>query len=244
MKGVLLDKHGRPKMEPPFDKPGVLYAYAGDDYTDAETPDHIKRNLDKAAEVAGPFEPRNSLQTWEETLLTITTDGATITASATESLLVPLFTLPANYLYPGRTLKWTVCGRQSTAITTPGTITLKVAYSATGLGAVTQVTSGAFAPDPTAAATTLTWMMETYTVCRTAGTAGTGMTIGRVDWSDFDDASAAALVGNLNMTMLPPATPATAVLNTTVASGLMPTYTSSVSTASCTAHIGLLEALT
>lgn len=240
---TLLDSHGRVEQEPPFDRPGVLNAYMGGGIDECRIPDHIKRSLDRASEVKGPFEPRASLQTWEETLYAPIADGAT-TTSAAEVLVVPLFTLPANYLYPGRLLKWTVMGRQSTAITTPGTVTLKLAYSATGLGAVVMAASGAFAPDPTGAATNLTYMSEWWFQCRSVGTAGSGLGWGRIEWSDYDDASAATIVGNLGMRLAPVSAPAVAAIDTTVARALMPTHTESAATHSHTAHAAILEALT
>jgi hypothetical protein len=245
---VLLDKRGRVEHDDEkFNKPGVLSAYAGDGFDalnqDGAVPEHVKRNLDKASEVAGPFEPRNSIQTWEEALYAPTADGTAVTGSS-EAIMVPIFTLPANYLYVGRMLKWTLIGRQSTVITTPGTITLRLSYSATGLGAVALATSGAFAPDPTAAATNLTWMVEWWTMCRSTGTAGTAIAAGRVEWTDYDDASLTTVVGNLGMRMAPTSAPATAAIDTTVARALSPTYQSSVATASMTTHMALLEAVT
>jgi hypothetical protein len=237
-----------------FNKPGVLWAGSGLDVAAARgevpeldpslLPDHIRRNLERAGELAGSGEPRGSMQTWEETLYNVLADGTAVTASGTETIMLPIFTLPAGYFYPGRLVKWTVLGRQSTAITTPGTITLKLSYSATGVGAVTVASSGAFAPDPTAAATNLTFMVEFWMLCRSSGTAGTALGWGRVEWSDYDDASAATVVGNLNMRMIPTSAPATVAIDTTVARAVSPTYTSSVGTASMTAHAGFLEAVT
>jgi hypothetical protein len=248
---VLLDKMGRVEFEEEkFTKPGVLHAYAGADYRDGDVtvPEHIKRNLDKATEVKGPFEPRNSLQTWEETLYAPLADGATYTTPAAEATIFPIFTLPANYLYPGRLLKWTVMGRLSSAITTPGTFIWKLSYSATGLGAVAVATTGAFAPDPTAAATTLPWMYEAWMICRSIGTSGTGFGWIRLELGgDYDDASATTLKGNLDMTLGGSAgvgAPATVAIDTTVARALNPTYTPSVTTASMTGHVGFLEAIT
>lgn len=245
---TLLDSKGRVEHDDPkFNSPGILWACAGNEIAerggDLQVPDHIKRNLDRAAEVAGPFEPRNSLQTWEECLYNPLSDGTAVTAAA-ETTIFPIFTFPANYFYPGRTVKWTVMGRQSTAITTPGTITFKLSYSAAGTGAVTVVSSGAFAPDPTAAATNLTFMLEFWVVTRTSGTAGTMMGFGRIEWSDYDDATTATLKGNLDMRLAPTSAPATAAVDTTVARTLNPTYTSSVATASMTGHVGILEAIT
>lgn len=247
--GVLLDpKTGRPKMEPPFDKPGVLHTHLGLDTEMHDTleeqlrrvPPHIRENLDRPG---GPFEHRASMQAWEEALYAPLTDGAT-TTSAAEVVMVPIFTLPANYLYPGRLLKWTLAGRQSTAITTPGTITLRLAYSATGLGAVVMAASGAFAPDPTAAATNLTYMVEWWFVCRSNGTSGTGLAVGRIEWSDYDDATVATIVGNLNMRMAPASAPAVATIDTTVARALSPTHQESAATHSHTTHVAILEAIT
>lgn len=252
-RAVKLDRHGhRIHEDDKFNKPGVLWAGHGEgapELDHAGLPEHIRRNLERARELEARSEneliqePRAGLQTWEESLRITKSDGATITASATESIMVPLFTFPTDYFYPGRTIKWTLFGRQSTAITTPGTITFKLAYSATGLGAVTVVTSGAFAPDPTAAATNLTFMVEMWAVCRTDGTSGTMLGFMRIEWSDYDDASATALVGNLNMRMAPTSAPATASIDTTVARACHPTYTSSVGTASETTHLGILEAI-
>ena len=244
--GVLLDGNGRPEFEDPFNEPGPLYAFTDVARIDEElrrAPEHVKRSLDRAGELAGPFEPRGSMQAWEETLYSPLADGTAQTAAA-EATMVPIFTLPANYLYPGRLLKWTVMGRQSTAITTPGTITLRLAYSATGLGAVVVAASGAFAPDPTAAATNLTFMVEWWALCRSSGTAGSMMGWGRIEWSDYDDATAATLKANLDMRLAPASAPAPATIDTTVARSLNPTYQPSVATASMTAHAAILEALT
>jgi hypothetical protein len=251
MTGVLLDpRTGRPEGDPPTlaDVPGkgVLYNYMCPD-VDLErelyrAPGQVQANLARAQREA-PFEPRASMQAWEETLYAPLADGAAVTAAA-EATMVPIFTLPANYLYPGRLMKWTVMGRQSTAITTPGTITLRLAYSATGLGAVVVAASGAFAPDPTAAATNLTFMVEWWGLCRAVGTSGSMMGWGRIEWSDYDDATVATIVGNLNMRMAPASAPAVATIDTTVARALNPTYQPSVATASMTAHAAFLEALT
>lgn len=253
MTGVLLDpKTGRPEGAPPelADLPkgrGSIFSYQSPD-VDVErqlhrAPRHVKDGLDKAA-YQGSFGPQASMQAWQEVLYVPLADGAAVTASGTETTMFPIFTLPANYLYPGRLMEWMVMGRQSTAITTPGTITFKLAYSATGVGAVTVCASGAFAPDPTAAATNLTFMVRAYAVCRSNGTSGTMMGWGKIEWTDYDDASVAALVANMGMDMMPTSAPANATIDTTVARALNPTYTSSVATASMTAHAGYLAALT
>ena len=232
-------KTGRPEFEPPFDRPGVLRAWSLLP-NDSGLPDHIKRNLDKAAEVAGPFEPRGSGLGWEEVIYNPNADGTAITAAA-ETILLPDFSIPASYMSVGKLLRYTIIGRQSTAITTPGTITLRLRWG--GVAGVAMASSGAFAPDTSAAATNLTWMVEWFVQQRTVGATGTSLTVGRVEWSDYDDASAATIVGNLNMRMAPTSAPATATVDTTVDKLLSATYQSSVATASCQAHIGILEAM-
>jgi hypothetical protein len=137
-------------------------------------------------------------------------------------------------------LKYTIMGRQSTVITTPGTITHRLRWG--GVGGVAMAASGAFAPDPTAAATNLTWMVEYWVQQRTVGATGTSLTIGRVEWSDYDDATVATIVGNLNMRMIPTSAPAVATVDTTIDKLLSATYQSSVTTASVQAHMALLEA--
>ena len=212
-------------------------------WTDAEDPewfdrlpDHVKYNLEKPY---SPFSPRASGLGWEEVIYTPNADGTAITAAA-ETILVPDFSIPASYLTVGKVLKYTLMGRQSTAITTPGTITLRLRWG--GVAGVSLAASGAFAPDPTAAATNLTWMVEWWVQCRTVGATGTAMCFGRVEWSDYDDASATTIVGNLNMRMAPTSAPAVATIDTTIDKLLSATYTSSVATASAQAHFAILEA--
>lgn len=211
---------------------------AGDEL--ARAPDHVKRNLDRAASAPAAFLPRGSGQGWEEVLSSIVVDGPTLTAAA-EALLVPDFNIPANYMTVGRTIKYTTMFRWSTAITTPGTLTLRERWG--GLAGVSMVASGAFAPDPTAAATNLTCFAEFWTVQRTVGTSGTSMTIGRVTWNDYDDATVATIVGNLNMEMMPTSAPAVATVDTTVVKALSLTAQPSVATGSVTAHIAILESM-
>ena len=92
--------------KPKFDIPerGVLHSYMCPD-VDLErelhrAPEHIARNLERGKD---RFGPRASVQSWEEQIYQTVADGTVVTAS-TESLLFPIFTLPANYLYQGRAL--------------------------------------------------------------------------------------------------------------------------------------------
>lgn len=204
-----------------------------------DVPVHIEAALEQARRDRGVFGRRASGLGWEEVIYTPNADGTAVTASA-ETILVPDFSIPASYLTVGKILKYTVMGRQSTAITTPGTITHRLRWG--GVAGVAVVTSGAFAPNPTAAATNLTWMIEYWMQCRSVGTSGTAMGFGRVEWSDYDDATTAALVGNLNMRMAPTSAPAVATIDTTIDKLLSVTYKSSVTTGSVQAHVAMLEA--
>lgn len=189
------------------------------------------------------YEARASMQSWEELISAIISDGTQVLNTTTETIMVPDFSLPANYLYPGRTLKYTVIGDLSTVATTPGTITLRLRYG--GVAGTALATSGAFAPDVTGASTTQTCMVEWFFVARAAGAAASSFTIGRMFLGDFDDASAATIVGNLNMIMIPATAPAAVNINTLTANALSPTVQFSVATATTqfTAHMAFLEAL-
>ena len=104
-------------------------------------------------------------------------------------------------------------------------------------------TSGALAPDPTAASTAVPWKMELWTVCRSIGTAGALFTMGDINHSDIDDATVATIKADLDADLFPASAAAVAV-NTTTSAALSPCVTPSVTTGSITAHIAILEALT
>lgn len=184
--------------------------------------------------------PHASLQSWNETLYTVIADGTAVTAAA-RTILVPDFTLPANYLYPGRTLHYLVMGRTSSVITTPGTFVMSLMWG--GSGGVVMAASGAYAPDPTAASTNIAFYVEYYSVCRSVGTSGTSFTMGRMSLGDYDDASATTIVGNLNMHQFPDV-PATATVDTTIAKAISPCITPSLGTSTTTAHMAILTAMT
>lgn len=186
--------------------------------------------------------PKNSMQSWRETLYATVADGTAVTAAA-KTILVPDFTLPANYMYQGRVLKYTLFGKMSSAITTPGTFVHSLNWG--GSGGIVLAASGAWAPDPTAASTNIAWRVEYDLVCRLvgSGTSGTILTFGQMDLKDYDDASATSLKGNLDMMTFPDAAAAVGV-DTTSAKALSPTVTPSVATGSVTAMLAVLEALT
>lgn len=201
----------------------------------------IAENLSKPHD---SFGPRGSNQGWEECIYRIAADGAQVLNTVTETIMVPDFTLPANYLTVGKTLKYTIYFDVSTVITTPGTITLALRWG--GVAGVVLCTSGAFAPDPTGASTTVSGMVEFLCTGRSEGTAGTAFAMGNMILNDFDDASATTIVGNLAMVMIPASAPAVSgAIDTTIAKALSPTVKFSVATATTQfkAHLATLEAL-
>lgn len=217
---------------------------------EAETPEDragwatVLQNLEKGWQVRGAYEPRSSLQTWRETLYATIADGTQVLNTVTETICVPNYTIPAGYLYQGRVLKYTLLFDLSTVITTPGTVTLSLRWN--GVAGTVLAVSGAYAPDPTAASTTVTGYAEYYMVCRSVGTSGSAFTMGRMWLNDYDDASATTIVGNLNMHVIPASAPAAVTIDTTAAVPLSPTVKFSVATATTqyTNHIAILESLT
>lgn len=181
-----------------------------------------------------------SRQGWRDVLKVDIADGTAITAAA-EALMTSDYTIQAGSANAGSVYMYTLMGRLSTAITTPGTTTFSLRWG--GLAGTSICSSGAFAPDPTAAATNLTVSIDWYVLCRTPGSSGTGIGFGRIWWSDFDDASTATIVGNLGMLNAPTSAPATFTMDTTTGKALSPTYTPSVATASYTNHFALLESV-
>lgn len=174
----------------------------------------------------------------------LSADGTQILNTASETIMCPDFTFAADYFEVGDAFKYTLLFDHSTVITTPGTHTFRLRYG--GVAGTAMATSGAFAPDPTAASTTVSEMLEYWFVCRSVGSAGSFFTMGRYTPNDFDDASATTIVGNLNMLMIPVSAPAAvSSLDTTAAKAISPTYQSSVATATTqvTSHIAILESL-
>lgn len=195
----------------------------------------------------GNLGPRATTYAYEELLTperVVCADGAQILNTVTETIMCPDFTFGADALSRGSVLKYTLLFDYSTVITTPGTLTLALRWG--GAAGTVLCTSGAFAPDPTAASTAISGMVEYWVTVRTDGTAASMFAMGRVTWNDFDDASAATIVGNLNMMMVPVSAPAAVgSLDTTTAKALSPTAKFSVATATTqlTNHIALLESV-
>jgi hypothetical protein len=206
-------------------------------------PDRVKRSLERASYEG----PRASGVNWRDVLTprrTLAADGTQVLNSTTETIMCPDFTFAADVMEVGDAFKYTLLGSISTVITTPGTITLRLRWG--GVGGTSLAASGAFAPDPDAASTTVSYCVEWYVVTRSVGSAGSMLAMGKIVWPDYDNASLSTLGNNLGMLMAPVSAPAaTGSLDTTTAKALSPTVQFSVATATTqlTNNIAILESL-
>jgi hypothetical protein len=212
-----------------------------------KVPSRVQNWLDKSAQTHWDGEAvKASSVGWRDTLTprrVLIADGAAVTNVTAETIMCPDFTFAADYLEVGDLLKYTLFFNTSTVITTPGVINFRLRWG--GVGGVLLASSGTFAPDPTAASTTISGWIEYYMVCRSTGTTGSAFVMGRVDIADFDDASATTLKGNLDMGVVPVSAPAAVAIDTTIAKALSPTVQFSVATATTQLvnHIAILESL-
>jgi len=150
-----------------------------------------------------------SLQTWQETLVTLQTDGTalgnTITATSlfgatTVAAAQGRFTLPANFFTVGRTIRVTAKGRISNIVTTPGTFTPSIRF-----GAVTVFTGGAV-PLNIVAKTNVSFILDAMLTCRTIGGGTTATVLGIGQLTSESVLSSAA--GVANTCLLPASAPA------------------------------------
>lgn len=189
-------------------------------------PDNVIQLLNRATELHGPFEPRGSLQTWQETLYSSIVTETALTAAA-EAYLYPLVyggPIPPMYMVPHRTLHLRT-GGQLSAAATPGTFTERVKWSSLGDAASAGTTlATSAATTMTASATNVTWQAEIYITCRTEGTAGTVMATGI-----FESSFGVPTPGSFH---LPASAPATVNVDTTTTKYVTWTHTPSLATAS------------
>lgn len=118
-----------------------------------------------------------SQQTWEEALIARTTDATQIVSSTAETIMVPDTALPANYWYAGRTVRVRLIGVLSNIVTTPGTITFRSRF--TSVAGTLLAASDALTMSATAH-TNGQIEIEFLITCRSAGTAGSLFTSGKV----------------------------------------------------------------
>ena len=164
-RGVLLDRSGHPQRMASIEDVIREGAHDGADTGRAAFMRSALENLRLSRERGGPFEPRSSLQTWQETLITATADGPTLTAAAAASCINTncKITLPNNFFYIGRMFKVTAQGRISCVVTTPGTARFDVR-----LGSVVAFDTGALGLN-VVAKTTVPFWLEILLTCRAVG---------------------------------------------------------------------------
>lgn len=117
-------------------------------------------------------------ESWVETLIATQADGAAITASTTETSLLPTnagISLEAGAgNVPGKAFEFYAMGRASTVVTTPGTLTFRLKFGGTGAAGAAVLTTGAIALTTTAQ-TNDTWALRGHILVRTSGAAAACM---------------------------------------------------------------------
>lgn len=200
----------------------------------------IKENLSLSrAHAAGrplKFQPSMSLQSWVESIRNDTADGTQVLNSTTETIMVPDFTVPANYMLRGRALRYILYGDVSTVVTTPGTMTFRTRWG--GVAGTLMAASAAVVPKVTVS-TTLSYRLEWEIVSRADPSGAAAVfTMGFVLFNNAlaDGSQFANLV-------IPQSAPASVNLATNAANALSSTITFSVSTATTqlTNHIAILQ---
>jgi len=146
-----------------------------------------------------------STNSWEETLSASVTDATQISNSTAETVLVPDFTVPANYLVEGRTIQITLIGKMSNVVTTPGTLTFRCRWG--GVAGTLLVASAAIALN-IVAQTNAQVIIQLRLTCRTKGNPGTlivsgwcclGLSASVTGRVDLIPASGQAAVGTLDL---------------------------------------------
>lgn len=179
-----------------------------------------------------------SMQTWEEVIVQNATDGPTLTAAARASCIPTAnrIVLPNAFFYIGRTLRVTLSGRISCAVTTPGTARLDICMGSAG----TTVVFDTLALNLNIVAkTTVPWFFEVDLVCRAVGngTSTTFMPQGGKFISEAVVGSPLPSAGGNGVLLVPVGTPAVgAGMDNTAASILDVFFTQTVATGSFTVH--------
>lgn len=112
------------------------------------------------------------IQSWGQTLITAQVAGSNLTGSLTATSILPpqaKFTLPANTLNIGQSLRIKAAGQLGNIVTTPGTLTLDVRFGSTVIfnGGAMQLSSTVH--------TTLPFWYEALLTCRAVGTSANFM---------------------------------------------------------------------
>ena len=116
-----------------------------------------------------------SRQFWSETLAWAVADGTAFSNTATETILFPNVTIPANYIADGRVLRLRAFGRYGNVVTAVPTLTFALRWG--GVGGTVIAQSPAIVVSPTAI-TSGPWDLELIVQCRANGSAGSVFVMG------------------------------------------------------------------
>lgn len=178
-----------------------------------------------------------SKQTWEELLTQSVVDGPVLTAAAAASC-IPLanrIALPPSYFEVARTLRFTLGGRLSCAVTTPGTARWDIRMGVAGATLVFD--TGALGLN-IVAKTDVPYLLEIDLVCRAIGT-GTSTTFfpSAVLRSEAVVGSPLPAVGGAGVLVVPVTAPAVGPgMDNSVSSIIDVFFTQTVATGSQTLH--------
>ena len=178
-----------------------------------------------------------SLQTWQETIVSGTVDGPTLTAAAAASCIptASRIILPNNFFYVGRQMKIVMHGRISCAVTTPGTARLDVRMGPSGT--IVVFDTGALNLN-IVAKTTVPFLWECWLTCRAVGVTTSSNFMGISQFtSEAIIASPVNSVGGNGGLLAPVGAPAVGGgFDTTAANALDVFFTQTVATGSFTVH--------
>lgn len=184
------------------------------------------------------------LQSWQETLTQSITDGPTLTAAARASCIPTpnRITLPPNFFYLARVLKFVVSGRISCAVTTPGTARFDICMGTAGTTIVFD--TAAFNLN-IVAKTSVPFLFEVDLVCRAVGATTTTTFFPTASFqSEAVVGSPLATVGGNGSLLLPTSSPAVGAGTDNTANNVIDMFfTQTVATGSLTVHNYRIEAL-
>lgn len=187
------------------------------------------------------------IQTFHETLVQSVTDGPTLTAAARASCIPTAnrIVLPNSYFYVGKTLRFELSGRISSAVTTPGTARFDICMGSAGTTIVFD--SLAILLDTVPTTTNVAWFLTVELVCRAVGT-GTTTTFfpSKATWTCIDILGQAATPPKGVLTAVLPWNSAPVVgagMDNTAASALDVFFTQTAATGSMTVHNYRVDAL-
>lgn len=174
------------------------------------------------------------------TLVASYADNTQVADTTTETIIVPDYTIPANFMTAGATLKGIVKGVCSNVVTTPGTLTYHIHVGTATLSATSDTASAALGLDTTAR-TSFPWQLTFTIQCRAVGASGSILVLGQV-WQSNVLASTAA---NLLPNFMPASSIAATTMNTTVANllGVSAKFSVNTSGTNITANEYVLESI-